>query len=38
MQKLEREFLLVVEIQQTEFDIGMSIDTSASNDPMKSSD
>ena len=34
-QKIEREFLLVEGIQQTEFDTVMSIQTSAGNDPLK---
>ena len=35
VQNIEREFLLVKGIQQTEFDTVMSIDTTAGNDPMR---
>ena len=34
-QKFEREYLLAEGIQQTEFDIGMSIDTITGNNPIK---
>ena len=34
-QKIEREFLLVKGVQQRDFDIVMSIDVTAGNDPMR---
>ena len=35
VQKIEREFLQIEGIQQTEFDMEMSIDMTTGNDPMR---